>query len=432
MLKLAAFALLALGPVFVRSDELGYGADGAGAGGDDYEYGGAASGGAGYSGNNYEDGRDGPPPTPAFTLLEEVDSVEKFLKDEDTEPAVIGFFDPETNKKDMEAFESAATANKYELRFAYATSAAVRAAYKATSGAHVNVYKPPRFVGDKVEKPKARYPGKAVDELALVKFAKKAALPLVGQKTWKSNDRYEAAGVPIVTLFAEVDLEKNAKGFDYYANRMRKVAAEYAGKLVFNIGDKSDFSYLVEDYDLKLPEKKDFGVGIKDGAKHYGMVEAFSVDALRAFIDQFLAGSLTPKIKEVADYSEPHPEEEEDDGTPSDVVKVTAANFDEVVNAPGKDVMIEFYAPWCGHCKQLKPVYKKLAAQFKDVPSVTIAAMDATASDPPKDYKVEGYPTILFVPSGTKKAVSYDDGRDLASMAAYIKKHASTPITDEL
>lgn len=39
---------------------------------------------------------------------------------------------------------------------------------------------------------------------------------------------------------------------------------------------------------------------------------------------------------------------------------VVAENFDEIVNAQDKDVLIEFYAPWCGHCKNLEPKYKEL------------------------------------------------------------------------
>lgn len=61
----------------------------------------------------------------------------------------------------------------------------------------------------------------------------------------------------------QVDLEKNPKGFDYYANRLRRVAVDYQGKLLFNVGDKEDFSYLLEDYDLELPDKKQVGVGIQ-------------------------------------------------------------------------------------------------------------------------------------------------------------------------
>ena len=40
---------------------------------------------------------------------------------------------------------------------------------------------------------------------------------------------------------------------------------------------------------------------------------------------------------------------------------VVAKNFNEIVNDESKDVLIEFYAPWCGHCKSLAPKYDELA-----------------------------------------------------------------------
>lgn len=58
----------------------------------------------------------------------------------------------------------------------------------------------------------------------------------------------------------------------------------------------------------------------------------------------------------------------DDDEGPSPVVKLTNANFNEVVNeSPEKDIMIKFYAPWCGHCKALKPEYEDLADAFAGV-----------------------------------------------------------------
>jgi protein disulfide-isomerase A6 len=78
----------------------------------------------------------------------------------------------------------------------------------------------------------------------------------------------------------------------------------------------------------------------------------------------------------------------------NDVVEGTSANFDEVVLQSEDLVLVEFFAPWCGHCKTLAPEWKKAATQLKGK-GVTLVAVDATVhADLGAKYKVSGYPTI--------------------------------------
>jgi hypothetical protein len=58
--------------------------------------------------------------------------------------------------------------------------------------------------------------------------------------------------------------------------------------------------------------------------------------------------------------------------------------------------------------------------------------MDATAHTPPAGYDVQGYPTVMFVPANTKKAVPYEDERDAASIIDFINKHRATAAGEEL
>jgi protein disulfide-isomerase A1 len=93
----------------------------------------------------------------------------------------------------------------------------------------------------------------------------------------------------------------------------------------------------------------------------------------------------------------PPPIQAEDGG----VTVVVGKNFDSVVLDDSKDVLLEVYAPWCGHCKALAPTWEKLAKRFRSVDSVVIAKMDGTANEHEK-VNVRGFPTLLFFPAGAK------------------------------
>lgn len=57
----------------------------------------------------------------------------------------------------------------------------------------------------------------------------------------------------------------------------------------------------------------------------------------------------------------------------SGLTTVVGESFSSVVMDRTKDVLLEIYAPWCGHCKKLEPIYKEVAKHFKRSKSVVIA-----------------------------------------------------------
>jgi len=114
---------------------------------------------------------------------------------------------------------------------------------------------------------------------------------------------------------------------------------------------------------------------------------------------------------------------------PTDVVILDNNNFNEVVLDPSKNVIVTFTAPWCGHCKTLKPHYEKVATTFKpegDCVIANINADDAKNTHISQKYEVTGFPTIKFFSKDDKKPEDYEGGRTEADIVAYLNEKCGT------
>ncbi|KAG5877126.1 hypothetical protein JTB14_031279 [Gonioctena quinquepunctata] len=88
----------------------------------------------------------------------------------------------------------------------------------------------------------------------------------------------------------------------------------------------------------------------------------------------------------------------------NEVVHLSSTSFDPVIKEEAS-VLVMFYAPWCGHCKKMKPEYEAAAAQMRNdgVPGM-LAAVDATKEQTiASRYSVKGYPTIMYFSYGEQK-----------------------------
>lgn len=112
---------------------------------------------------------------------------------------------------------------------------------------------------------------------------------------------------------------------------------------------------------------------------------------------------------------------------------MVAANFDEIVYDAGKDVLVEFYAPWCGHCKQLAPIYDKVAEHFEKSDDVVIAKMDATANEL-EHTKIVNFPTIKLYKKSTNEVIEFHGPRTFNALVKFIEsggEDSSEPEYDE-
>ena len=88
------------------------------------------------------------------------------------------------------------------------------------------------------------------------------------------------------------------------------------------------------------------------------------------------------------------------------VIELTDSLWDKEVKGDKENMwVVEYYAPWCGHCTKLKPEYMLLADSLSSVGGLKVAAVDATAHTTlASAAKVESYPTIKFVKKGRVSA----------------------------
>jgi len=95
-------------------------------------------------------------------------------------------------------------------------------------------------------------------------------------------------------------------------------------------------------------------------------------------------------------------------------------NFHEVAtDKKKKTVLVTFIAPWCGHCKQLTPIYEQLGEKYKDNADIVVAKMDATVNEL-EDIKIQSFPTIKLFPKGSDEIIDYNGERTLEALARFI------------
>ena len=106
----------------------------------------------------------------------------------------------------------------------------------------------------------------------------------------------------------------------------------------------------------------------------------------------------------------------------SSVLDLIPDNFDKVILKSGKPALVEFFAPWCGHCKNLAPVWEELAQKFAFAEDkVSIAKVDADENkDLGRKFGVQGFPTLKWFDGTSDTPIDYNGGRDLESLSAFI------------
>jgi len=333
---------------------------------------------------------------PAKTLAT-VDEAKAFVADNDI--AVIGFFDS-VDSDGAKAFLAAA-GNMDDYPFGIATEAAVLAEYKASG---VVIFK-------NFDEGRNDLEGEVTEE-SVAAFVAGNSLPLVVDFSQDTAQKIFSGDIKShLLLFMSAAAEDHAAKVEI----ARGIAKDHKGQMLFVTinTDEEDHKRIMEFFGMEESELPSMRI-IKleeDMSKFKPASTELSDSNIRAFVKSYLAGELKPHL-----MSEEIPE----DWDKEPVKVLVAKNFEEVAKDTSKDVLVEFYAPWCGHCKQLTPIWDKLGEKYKDHESIIIGKMDSTANEL-EDIKVQGFPTIKLIQKETNKIIDYNGERTLDGFVKFLE-----------
>uniref|UniRef100_U5ER38 Putative pretaporter n=1 Tax=Corethrella appendiculata TaxID=1370023 RepID=U5ER38_9DIPT len=187
-----------------------------------------------------------------------------------------------------------------------------------------------------------------------------------------------------------------------------KLNTKSGGKVKIGKVDCTLHNDLCSQHDVTgYPTLKFFKLGAEDSNKYRG---GRDFSSLVTFIEEQLGESVFDDENSVDEPPKPV----------SALVELTEQTFAKHVSL-GKH-FVKFYAPWCGHCQKLAPVWDELARTFEHDTSVKIAKIDCTQYRPIcTEFDVKGYPTLLWIEDG-KKIEKYSGSRAHEDLKAYVDK----------
>jgi len=336
---------------------------------------------------------------PAVSILSTGDQVKSFVEEHPI--AVLGYFDNDHDDR-YTTFDRLASTLKHSTSFGAVVGDTLSPEIK----------RPSIVFHRNFDEPIVTYEGEFSSE-DINSWIAQQKVPVLGEIGQETYQIYMSAALPVGYLFINTE-QDNTNLLDGVKEVAKKV------KPHFLIAWIDNNKYAQHGVRIGLSGKTVPSFAVDDGVKgtRYIFPEdtELSADALARWAEQYLANEISPHIK-----SEPIPE---DNNGP--VKTIVAHTFDTIVNDASKHVLVEFYAPWCGHCKKLAPVWEELGAAYAGNSDVVIAKVDATANDVPPQLNIRGFPTILLFPADNKnKPVEYQGTRQLDDLKDFVAQHIS-------
>nr|XP_009667068.1 PREDICTED: protein disulfide-isomerase [Struthio camelus australis] len=337
---------------------------------------------------------------PAATTLTDAAAAETLV--DSSEVVVIGFFKDLASDAAKEFLLAAESID--DIPFGISSGADVFSKYELSKDGVV-LFK-------KFDEGRNNFEGDLTKE-NLLNFIKSNQLPLVIEFTEQTAPKIFGGEIKThILLF----LPKSVSDYQEKLDNFKTAAGNFKGKILFIFidSDHSDNQRILEFFGLKKEECPAVRLITleEEMTKYKPESDDLTADKIKEFCNKFLEGKIKPHL-----MSQDLPEDWD-----SQPVKVLVGkNFEDVAFDENKNVFVEFYAPWCGHCKQLAPIWDKLGETYKDHENIVIAKMDSTANEV-EAVKIHSFPTLKFFPAGSdRNVIDYNGERTLEGFKKFLE-----------
>lgn len=335
---------------------------------------------------------------PPATELNDIEEVRRFLEDNDV--VSIGFFTDQSSGRAKLFLKVADNIDDFPMGIT-----SNERIFKEYSAKNEDI-----ILFKKHDDEKVRYEGELNEENLEVFFSARS-LPSLVELTQETTVAIIRSKITTILFFILSKSDENAKEIEEEA---RSIATHFQEKLRFVLvntdveGNSGMLQY------LRIERRREpFMVifELQKFNKYKPEHNEITAASIRKFVEDFLDNKIEKYLS-----SQDLPE----DWNKGAVYTLVGTNFYSVAFDVKKDVLVEFYAPWCNVCKNLAPIYEEVGEHFKNTDDVIIAKIDITANEL-SFPTVNGVPMIVLYRKGENEDFEYGGPHTLEGIIKFVK-----------